>query len=126
MEEYIKREDLLKEDFIYKCINVDDATTIEKLIKSVPAADVVEVVNSRWLYVSERSDRIDYECENCRGHILTIKEPDYILAYRYCPNCSANMIYRKESNSLDTLFDEADVGTCSNKVCSDIGLVNIS
>ena len=45
----------------------------------------------RWLFVCEHSNRLDYECENCRNHIQTINELDYILAYKRCPNCGAIM-----------------------------------
>lgn len=45
----------------------------------------------RWLFVCEHANRLDYECENCRNHIQIINEPDYILAYKRCPNCGAIM-----------------------------------
>ncbi len=46
---------------------------------------------SKWLFVCEHANRLDYECENCRNHIQTINETDYILAYKRCPNCGAIM-----------------------------------
>ena len=50
----------------------------------------------RWLFVCEHANRLDYECENCRNHIQTINEPDYILVYKRCPNCGAIMeAYKK-------------------------------
>lgn len=50
-----------------------------------------EVQRNRWLFVCEHANRLDYECENCRGHIQTINEPDYILTYKRCPICGAIM-----------------------------------
>ena len=50
-----------------------------------------EVKRGKWLFVCEHANRLDYECEHCRNHIQTINEPDYILAYKRCPNCGAIM-----------------------------------
>ena len=58
-----------------------------------------------------------YICSNC-GKLASMEN--------YCSRCGAKVIEHKESNSLDTLFDEADMGTCSNKTYNDKGLVTIS
>jgi len=50
-----------------------------------------KVKRGKWLFVCEHANRLDYECENCRNHIQTINEPDYILAYKRCPICGAYM-----------------------------------
>ena len=75
------------------------------------------VPEAEWIIESSTSIR----CSNCCYNRVSIKMP-----LDHCPMCGARIIGHKESNSLDTLFDEVDMGTCSNKTYSDVGLVNIS
>ena len=78
MKEYIEREALLEEDFTYKCINIDDISVIEKLIKNVPTADVAPVVHGEWI-----NHNTYVECPLCGAM------PYHRSAY--CPNCGAKM-----------------------------------
>lgn len=79
--------------------------------------DYRKIFEASWLVESEDSVR----CSCCCFNRSSIKIP-----LDFCPRCGAKIIGHKESNSLDTLFDEVDMGTCSNKTYNDIGLVTIS
>ena len=98
MAEYIDREAAIKavEKADYTAI-ADDADSckadyIREIIESVPAADVVPVVNGRW----DDSGRYKFpsgdtavRCTNC-GCALT--ESEYRLNnWNYCPVCGAKM-----------------------------------
>lgn len=117
MKEYIERKRAIKELIGWETDPTDEK--IEYTLKNIPTADVVskglyeqikferdiameqlqengiafgaDVQRGRWLFVCEHANQLDYECENCRNHIQTINEPDYILTYKRCPNCGAYM-----------------------------------
>lgn len=98
MPEYIDREDLVKHlDILYNRLCGKSPhfyygfLTVLDYVKDFSAAEVAPVVHGRWVFVCEHGNRLDYECTNCRGHIQIIKEPDYIMAYKRCPNCGARM-----------------------------------
>lgn len=100
-KEYIEREAAKQELLTWaRCINHPERLMTEDAIyvlDTLPAADVAPVVHGRWVFVCEHGNRLDYECTNCRGHIQIIKEPDYIMAYKRCPNCGARMDGGKEN-----------------------------
>lgn len=85
MNDYIKREDLLKQIDIDSKGNegqYGDEWLFLKTIKSVPSADVVEVRHSVWrvrLAIPEK----EYECMKCKKAVW--------WKYLYCPNCGARM-----------------------------------
>lgn len=66
-------------DALYK------ATDIYNVIKSVPTADVVEVVRGRWIkrQFADEPTAFCYRCSECH---LT-----YEVDTNYCPNCGAKM-----------------------------------
>lgn len=66
-------------DALYK------ATDIYNVIKSAPAADVVEVVRGRWIkrQFADEPTAFGYRCSECH---LTYK-----VDTNYCPNCGAKM-----------------------------------
>ena len=79
---------------LQKALNEKNVPAKILYIKKTEYGDYEEY--GRWLFVCEHVNRLDYECENCRNHIQTINEPDYILAYKRCPNCGAIMeVYKK-------------------------------
>lgn len=58
--------------------------SFEKLLKSVPAADVVPVVHAEWDYEPTHDCPLaPYStCGNCGM---------YVMAWNYCPHCGAKM-----------------------------------
>ena len=87
-KEYIERKALLDQDFTYKCINIDDISIIEKLIKNVPAADVEPVRHGEWIVTktefgwNSAEYPVEYTCSFC-GRTESQEEP-------YC-HCGARM-----------------------------------
>lgn len=102
MAEYIDREALeielnhrlsflMAENGEYDAYTSGFDECVDRVENFQSAFDVAPVMHGRWVFVCERENRLDYECTNCRGHIQIIKEPDYIMAYKRCPNCGAKM-----------------------------------
>ena len=101
-KEYIERETLLDQDFTYKCINIDDISVVEKLIKNVPAADVEPVIHATWKMIEEENFWIHNMeeslktgkptktklpvCSHCKTKFGTLA-----LDYKRCPECGAIM-----------------------------------
>lgn len=93
-KEYIEREALLKklssivvtDDFngTMLAYGIDIATDI--ILKTSPAADVVEVKHGEW--ISDDGDVL-FHCSECEAQISTIW--DYESDWGYCPNCGAKM-----------------------------------
>ena len=90
MDEYIKREDLLK---LYR---IDDPVlnenghvplpVIRQNIMDIPAADVAPVRHGRWVEKEKYTFGIMYDCSLCENRILDNGHP-----WNYCPNCGAKM-----------------------------------
>lgn len=59
-----------------------------RVLKKIPAADVVPVVHGRW----ERDEDGDWYCASCY-EVVAICESGRERTYRkpYCPNCGARM-----------------------------------
>lgn len=55
------------------------------VLRSIPAADVVEVRHGRWERVDYGNGLYNYHCSSCR-HI-----PRENIRSNYCPNCGADM-----------------------------------
>ena len=100
MDEYIKREALIKKlrimpipkqagsanTWLDNCAaGVNDAI---REVASFPAADVASVVHARW----EQDADGDWYCTNC-NEVVAICESGRERTYRkpYCPNCGAKM-----------------------------------
>lgn len=57
---------------------------VDKVIKSIPAADVAPVRRGRWSDAPDADDiYIRYRCSACGE--------DGLARYRFCPNCGAKM-----------------------------------
>lgn len=92
MTEYIDREAAIKamEKADYTAISSDaddcKADYLREIIESVPAADVVPVVNGRWGTGRFNLETGNYEeqCTRCRNFSKEYGKP-------YCPNCGAKM-----------------------------------
>lgn len=91
MAEYIDRE-AAKKEFALNFGSVSHAVIANRLLDSIPAADVVEVVHGRWEWYKSPvclSGDLYCRCSICgesdpwqmttRGHA------------NYCPNCGAKM-----------------------------------
>lgn len=77
--EYISKQAALE------CVTYDEEYTTEQ-IKSLPAADVVPVVHSRWIKTADGA-----ECENCgREAVYQIVDDHWEYEPR-CPHCGAKM-----------------------------------
>lgn len=100
MAEYIEREALLKEiDDLKKSPWYNDDyghgimqarhdgvnCVVDLCIKQAPAADVVEVIHSKWILYTDGSG----ECERC--HIRQKNVWDYDNWQNFCGHCGAKM-----------------------------------
>lgn len=99
MDEYIKREAVIEvimsepPDAHYPQWYVDK-------IKSIPAADVIEVRHGWWICINKGYG--EYECSVCHG--MDSNCSDYygthaVTEQEFCPNCGAKMD-EEESNEL--------------------------
>ncbi len=81
-KEYIERAALLTE---YDRVHIGPPGGARKLIEEAPAADVVEVVHSAWVWTEEGEADYDkyWACPICN-------EKSYIH-HNFCPNCGAKM-----------------------------------
>ena len=91
MDKYIKREAVIEAimseppDAHYPQWYVDK-------IKSIPAADVAEVLHGRWICINKRYG--EYECSVCHG--IDSNCSDYygihaVTEQEFCPSCGAKM-----------------------------------
>jgi hypothetical protein len=89
MNDYISRESLLEryrskypwETFSYY-------GSIQKFVKSLPAADVKPVVHAHWIMPNPNNDdRPMPECSNCGWYV----DMGGVKDFTYCPNCGADM-----------------------------------
>lgn len=98
-EKYINLEDAVDEfqEWLsgaqYWNVSGDDA---EKILRSIPAADVKPVVHARWgdtsVYtVKGKIDMVQSEfCPNCKKYHTT-PYSYYVEHHKFCPNCGADM-----------------------------------
>lgn len=89
MAEYIDREALLKCQFEFYSHGTHcyEKAVYADVIKTFPAADVVEVVHGEWEIVKLPPDP-GYkakECSVCKCNFWDLEEWDY------CPNCGSRM-----------------------------------
>ena len=83
MDEYIKREDTI--NVINQRIKNDLITGwLNRIIYTVPDADVVEVRHGQWELDDGRSH---CHCTNC----LFGRNIETQIGWHYCPNCGARM-----------------------------------
>ena len=91
MAEYIEREAALNvcEMHYQHCLEVHDwcgdatANNIQEDIKTIPAADVVEVRHGKW-YNGDMPTYGGYKCSVRELNTVEYNKP-------YCPNCGADM-----------------------------------
>lgn len=107
MAEYIKKEDALAREYLgyTRCSETDwqkgywaGVDDICHHVKSLTAADVVEVAHSEWAIIEFNKEEglVTVECKNC-GAAFTIEMPDYGLSYNFCPSCGAEMSGERRS-----------------------------
>ena len=97
-DDYIKRSDLL--DFL-QIIPIDlgyrEIEDVKEYVRNAPAADVEPVRHGRWVPGKEISRTMlgdetlaveysDFRCSSCGR-----RYKEYVLIYRFCPNCGAKM-----------------------------------
>lgn len=96
MPEYITKEqvrDILARHYPYANLREETAMFhVNKDIKALPAADVVEVVHGEWLRYGEDGypnmiDTVSWQCDQCLETYWgrTTRIPNY------CPSCGAKM-----------------------------------
>lgn len=86
MDEYIKREQVLKLLESAQAWNWSMNTLYDE-IQALPAEDVAPVVHAKWIE-NEIFDIGFWICSNCSFVSEAIAAPKL---YNYCPNCSAKM-----------------------------------
>ena len=65
-------------------------STVLKLIKIAPAADVQEVKHGKWELIDECANEGVY-CSNCHKKVYRAKYANQKVKSNYCPNCGAKM-----------------------------------
>lgn len=91
MPEYIERKAILKRNIYGNANPITHRTYAEELIKSMPAADVVEVKHGHWIITEEVLETIR-ECSCC--HCKTYYPKSMRFNCRespYCEDCGAKM-----------------------------------
>lgn len=89
MDDYIKREDAIKE--LLGCVPTDvheikDLDVIRVML-ALPSADVAPVRHGRWEDYEENT----WQCSEC-GELFYLEDgTPQENEYRYCPNCGAKM-----------------------------------
>lgn len=78
MKEYIEREALLKKNMYGNANPITHRTYAKNLIKSAPAADVVEVRHAYWKYNHNGT----FVCSDCGGKASKMN---------WCGHCGAKM-----------------------------------
>ena len=91
MSDYISRDELLKCQFEFYSHGTHcyEKAVYADVIKTLPAADVVEVRHGEWLWFEDCSNGGLY-CSVCHKLIHKVMTPKKKLS-RYCPNCGAKM-----------------------------------
>lgn len=96
-KEYIEREAAIKEVAkwladVFGIKSESGAGTLFKKLRSIPAADVVEVRHGRWILNTVRDEwqqfHSDPECSECGFHPYYYHDHSVM---KYCPNCGAKM-----------------------------------
>jgi len=88
-DEYIRKQDAIDDlhtQLMYRMGTDDMKRRLDDWVKTLPSADVVPVVHSRW--VLGGYDDMYYVCEKCRH-----KQSEYYAkpTANFCPNCGAKM-----------------------------------
>lgn len=86
-DEYIRREDVLKEKRTGTfpngiCLEAKACVTVE-YIKSIQPADVVPVVHGKWIKEYRAKGQVANMCTECGGETGRVSN--------FCPNCGAKM-----------------------------------
>ena len=88
--DYIRREDAVDAVCTEWCGNAHDAhcdaCAEVRRIKALPAADVVQVVHSRWIKTEDGA-----ECDNCGREAVYQIVDDHWEYEPWCPHCGAKM-----------------------------------
>ena len=83
---YIRREDAIDDlhtQLMYRMGSDDMKRRLDDWVKTLPSADVVQVVHAKW----ENYSPITIKCSRC-GHVIH----DWRYSEcKYCPNCGAKM-----------------------------------
>ena len=90
MKEYIERE-VAKKEFALNFGSVRHAVIANRLLDSIPAADVAPVVHGRWEEKSESYFGLLFMCSACGEEFCFIEGAPSDNLYNYCPNCGARM-----------------------------------
>lgn len=85
MKEYILREDVLNEAFEPIETYITDEIVCVEDIKSIPAADVKEVVHATWIG-KPIAGYSTVRCSNCKSVFR-----ENTGKWKYCPDCGAKM-----------------------------------
>ena len=84
--EYIRKSDAIDDlhtQLMYRMGSDDMKRRLDDWVKTLPPADVVQVVHARWVNYSP----VTIKCSQC-GHVIH----DWRYSEcKYCPNCGAKM-----------------------------------
>lgn len=87
MDEYIKREQVLKLLESAQAWGWSMNTLYDEM-QELPAADVVPVVHGKWI---QYLDTDEWACSNCEATQICFDFTPKELGMSYCPNCGAKM-----------------------------------
>lgn len=90
MKEYIEKE-VARAELI-----INDELYAADIVKAIPAADVVEARNGKWIEENTRPRSSQFCCSVCHRTAYDpqptrVKDWKKRCRYAYCPNCGAKM-----------------------------------
>lgn len=101
MAEYIEREKAIEHietHLPYRCSEdfIEGQKDCVEQLKSLPSADVVEVVHGEWL--RDTDWKYDYHCSVCNDSAIKDDYGNYDVLTDYCPYCGAKMDAERRSS----------------------------
>lgn len=105
-DDYIKRSDANKALYEWCTIPVNRSKSCFKIINDIPAADVEPIRHAQWIPGKEIARTMlgndtlaveysDFHCSSCKR-----RYKEYVLIYRYCPNCGAKMNKEEDDGEM--------------------------
>ena len=88
MDEYIKRDFVMKKIMATKWMDGHDGAMAMAIAAATPAADVAPVVHGRWEWLGPNRLVTDCMCGTCSACKVRSK---YIVNTMLCPNCGTKM-----------------------------------
>lgn len=89
-DEYIRKADAIDDlhtQLMYRMRSDDMKRRLDDWVKTLPSADVVQVVHSTWI----EDEGEGYHGIHCLRCGLSIPYGNVMMGYNFCPKCGAKM-----------------------------------